>query len=59
MVAAGGDRDDAREAGDGDRGGPVRRRPVAELAVDVVAPAADGAVGEEGAGVVRAGGDRA
>ena len=37
---------------------PVRRRAVAELADRVVAPAADGAVGEEGAGVVAAGGDR-
>ena len=44
--------------GDRDRGGLVRRRAVAELAVGVVAPAVDGAVGEEGAGVVRAGGDR-
>src|SRR5436309_2497779 len=36
----------------------VRRRPVAELGVGVVAPAADGGVGEDGTRMVDAGGDR-
>jgi len=42
-----------------DRAGAPGRRPVAELAVGVEAPAADGAPGEEGAGRAPAGADRA
>jgi hypothetical protein len=52
VLVARGDRGRARDAADDDRGGAIRRRPVAELAVAVVAPAGDGAAREEGAGVV-------
>ena len=41
-----------------DRGMPIQRCAVAELAVEVVTPAADGVVGKEGAGVIAAGTDR-
>src|SRR5207245_2489860 len=59
MVEAGADRGDpAAQAADGDRRRADRRRPFAELAVVVVAPALDRAAGEQCAGVVAAGPDR-
>src|SRR5205807_1459575 len=55
---AGGDgRDPAGEAGGIDGGGAIRGRPVAELAVAVVAPALRPAGGGHGTRVERAGGD--
>src|SRR5205823_1378540 len=52
------DRGHAREPRDRNWGELMRRRPIAELTVGVVTPAADGAGREESASVHAAGGDR-
>jgi len=58
VLSAGRDRDHAaRETGDVNRGMPVGRRPVPELAVAVAAPALDAARNGEDAGVVVAEGN--
>src|SRR5205823_1314653 len=58
LSAGGGDRDHAAgKAGDGDRGQPVGRRSIPELAVLVPAPALDRARAREQTGVIAAGRD--